>query len=350
MPIFEKFRKAEQEEKAKAAQGAEEKKIEGPTIKQILADKEQSRLFGMHLEEQGNHELGEKIISGQLSPEEVSELSAERQNFLATMESVKAMRERLSSKNIEEIVASSPELQKIAASVGPQGIREAVLRDLERLAIEDPEHFKNISDAIENIELTEASIKEEDKKVSEICRKYGIGESEYLEAVRDKNNPDAVYDLVRSRMGGFKKLFSKNETIDAEIDGVADRTADIKRLSAEYDSRINGIGEALRATITGNEAVWTALVADLQGRSPERPEKEMSFSEFMNAPMSGENIQSEWDAYKSAHEHDQGFSEEEGKADFASDYLDKNVAKKKKGFWSIVGNAVWESFIKRNLN
>jgi len=350
MPIFEKFRKAEQEDNAKAAQGTGGKKIEGPTIKQILADKEQSRLFGMHLEEQGNHELGAKIISGQLSPEEVSGLSGERQNFLATMESVKAMRERLSSKNIEEVVASSPELQKIADSVGPQGIREAVLRDLERLAIKDPEHFKNVCAAIENMDLTEASMKEEDKKVSEICRKYGIGESEYLEAVRDKDHPNAVYDLVKSRMGWFKKLTSKNETIDAEIDGVADRTADIKRLSAEYGSRMNGIAEALRATITDNENVWNTLVADLQGRNTERPEKELSFSEFMNAPMDGGNIQSEWDVYKSAHENDQGFSEDQAKADFASDYLDKNVLKKKSGFWSIVGKAVWESFIKGSLN
>jgi hypothetical protein len=349
MPIFEKFRKAEQEDKAKAAQGAGEKKIEGPTIKQILADKEQSRLFGMHLEEQGNNELGAKILSGQLSPEEVSELSAERQNFLETMASVKAMRERLSSKNIEEIISSSPELQKIADSVGPQGVREAALRDLERLAIQDPDSFWRISGAIEDIELTETSIKEEDKKVSEICRKYKIGESEYLKAVRDKDNPNAVYDLVESRMGRFKKLFSKKETIDAEIDGVADRTADIKMLSAEYDGRISGIAEALRATIIGNKNVWDALVADLQGQSAERPEKEISFSEFMNTPMDRENIQSEWDTYKSAHEHDQGFSEEDAKVDFANEYLDKNVTKKRKGFWSIVGKTLWESFIKGNL-
>jgi hypothetical protein len=349
MPIFEKFRKAEQEDKAKAAQEKGEKKIEGPTIKQILADKEQSRLFGMQLEEQGDNELAAKIISGQLSPEEISELSADRQNFLATMESVKAVRERLSSKNIEEIVALSPELQEIAGSVGPQGIREAVLRDLERLAIKDPGHFREISWAIEDIEQTEASIKDEDKKVSEICKKYKIGESEYLEAVRDNDNPNAIYDLVKSRMGWFKKHFSTPESIGAEIDGVSDRTADIKRLSAEYDSRLGGIAEALRATITDNENVWNALIADMQGQRVEKPEKEMAFSEFMSAPVNGEKIQSEWDAYKRAHAHDQGFSEEQAKADFASEYLDNNVLKKKKGFWSIVGKAVWESFIKGSL-
>jgi hypothetical protein len=350
MPIFEKFRKAEQEDKAKAAQGAEEKKIEGPTMKQILADKEQSRLFGMHLEEQGNHELGEKIKAGQLSPEEVGELSAERQNFLATMESVKAMRERLSSKNIEEIVASSPELQKIAASVGPQGIREAVLRDLERLAIKDPEHFKNISDKIEDLDKIEASIKEEDKRVGEICGKYKnkIGESEYLKAVRSKD-PNAVYDLVESHMGMFRKVFGSKVSIGMEIAG-ADRSADIRELSAEYDNRTKGLAEALHATITDNKDVWNALVADLQGERVERSEKEMSFSELSTPPVDGKGIQTEWQTYRSAHEKDPGFSEDQAKEDFTSEYMDKNVTKKKKGFWSIVGNAVWESFIKRNLN
>jgi hypothetical protein len=346
MSIFEKFKKAEQEDKASAAGGG---KIEGPTVKQILADKEQSRLFGLHLEEQGHRELGEKIKSGQLSPEEVSELSAERQNFLATMESVKAMRERLSSKNIEEVVASSPELQKIADSVGAQGVRELVLRDLERLAIQDPEHFKNISAAIEDIELTETSIKEQDQKVSEICRKYNIEESEYLEAIRDKDNPNAVYDLVKGRMGPFKKLFSKKETIDAEIDE-ADRTEDVKKLYTEYDGRIGGLAEALRATMVDNENVWTALVAEIQGKRTDRPEKEMAFSELMDIPKSEEDIRSEWGVYKRAHEHDQGFSEEQAKTDFTSEYLDKNVIKKKKGFWGIVGKALWESFIKGSLN
>ena len=220
MPIFEKFRRAEQEDKAKAVQDAGERKIEGPTVKQILADKEQSRLFGLHLEKQGNHELGARVISGQLSPEEVVELSAERSNFLATMESVKAMRERLSSKNIEEIVASSPELQKIADAVGSKGLREAVLRDLERLAIADPEHFQNISDAMRDIEQTEALMEEEDKKVGAICRMYEIEESEYLVAIRDKDNPNAVYDLVKSRMGWFKKHFKTPEALGAEIDGI----------------------------------------------------------------------------------------------------------------------------------
>ncbi len=348
MPIFEKFRKAEREDKEKAAQDAGEKKIEGPTIKQILADKEQSRLFGLHLEEQGNHELGEKIMSGQLSPEEVGELSGERQNFLATMESVKTMRERLSSKNIEEIVASFPEFKRIADSVGPQGVREVILCDLERLAIQDPEHFQNINDAIEDMNRTETAMKEEDEKVSEICKKYKIGESEYLEAVRSKD-PNAVFDLVKSRMGWFKRHFNTPESLGAEIDGAADRTADIKRLSAEYENRINGIAEALHATITDNENVWNALVADLQGRKAEKPERELAFSEFMNTPMDGANIQGEWDTYRGAHEHDPGFSEDQAKSDFGSEYLDKNVTKKKKGFWSVVGKALWESFIQGNL-
>jgi hypothetical protein len=264
------------------------------------------------------------------------------------MESVKTMRERLSSKNIEEIVASSPELKKIADSVGAKGLRDAVSRDLERLAIEDPEHFKNISGAIENIELTEASIKEEDKKVSEICRKYKIGESEYLEAVRDKNNPNAVYDLVKSRMGRFRKIFGSKVSIGMEIAG-ANRSADIRELSSEYDSCISGIGEALRATITDNENVWTALVADLRGERVERSEKEMSFSELSTPPVDGKGIQTEWQTYRSAHEKDPGFSEDQAKEDFTSEYMDKNVTKKKKGFWSVVGKALWESFIQGNL-
>ena len=349
MSIFEKFRKAEQEDKAKTSEAAEGKKIEGPTVKQILADKEQSRLFGMHLEEQGNHELGEKIISGQLSPEEVAELSDEREAFLTTMESVKTIRERLSSKNIEEIVASSPELKKLADSVGAQGVREAVLRDLERLAIQDPEHFTNIRYAIEDLERTEGLVKEEDEKVVEICRKYNIGESEYLEAVRDKKNPNAVYDLIKGRMGFFKKNFSKKETIDAEIDGVADRTDDIRELSTRYDGRLKQLAETLQLTVTDNENVWNVLVADLRGQKVERSEKELSFSEYMNAPMKGEDIQSGWGAYKSVHEHEQGFSEEQAKADFASEYLESNVLKKKKGFWSVVGKAIWESFIQGSL-
>lgn len=349
MSIFEKFRKAEQEDKAKAAQASGKEKIEGPTTKEILADKEQSRLFGEYLGKQGKKVFGEKIISGQLLPDEVDELSLDRQGFLETMESAKAMREQLSSKDIEAIVASWPELQKIADSVGSESVRELISRDVERLAIEDPDNFNRIDKAVENFESTEAAIKENSKKISEICTKYGIPEADYLTAVRDGENPSAVYDLVKSHMGNFKKLFSKKSTIDAEIEGVKDLSEDLKGLSSDYDGRLRGIAGALRLTITGNKNVWNALVADMQGQRVERPEKEMAFSEVMSEPLDRVEIQSEWEFYKRDHQSNPGFNEAQAKMDFASEYLDKNVTKKKKGFWSVVGKAIWESFIQGSL-
>ena len=65
--------------------------------------------------------------------------------------------------------------------------------------------------------------------------------------------------------------------------------------------------------------------------------------------MNGAEVQSEWESYKRDHASDPGFSEEQAKADFASEYMDRNVTKKKKGFWSTVTKALWESFIQGNL-
>ena len=54
-----------QKRKADAEKENPSKKLKGPSLKQIRADKDQSALFGMYLESSNAHELGEKFADSE---------------------------------------------------------------------------------------------------------------------------------------------------------------------------------------------------------------------------------------------------------------------------------------------
>ena len=348
MSITEKFRKAEQAEAEKNNPTQEGEKIEGPTLKQILANPEQNRLFGMHLRQNGAEALGERIYTNEVAPEDIAQLAEEREKFLRTMERVKSLKERMTAKNIEEIVATSPELQALSKLVGSKGIQGAVLKNLERLAFTDEENFENISAVVEEIESTEKEMKEADKIVASVCEKYGISEDEYLKALQDKD-PEAVHDLLRANTGGLRNLFKREKTIDAEIEE-ADATEDVQRLNKELDERLKNIAEALQATVMNNGEVYEAVVSDLSGARPEQLKKEMSLSEARNIKIDEKDALAKWLKYKAQREEDGTFDEELAMDDFAGQYLNETVLKGKTGFWRNISKGAWSSFVKRFLN
>lgn len=344
MSITRKFREAERA--AAREDENNEERVKGPTLKEILADNERSSLFAIHLQEEGDEELIGKLQSGELSHEELGRLSERRQSFLEIMESAQELKDRFKTKNIAELVKASPELRAIADLVGAEGINAALLRRFDRLAVASPDEFNRLKRAAEDVDRTSEALDEEDERVAEICRRYGIKESEYLAALQS-DDQDAVNQLVESRMGKWKKLWSSRRKINMEV-SAADRYNEIRRLSEEHDESFAAAARALDMTLGGNAAMHEALVADLMGRSPEKEEKELSYTEFMKIAVDEEQMKKDWTAYRSLHEKEPNFSEESAKEDFADGYY-KVLTKHKKGLWAIFGKYLFKPQIKKNL-
>src|ERR1700734_2071053 len=137
MPGIQEFRK--QEEAAALTANPEQAEIKGPTIKEILANDAQSKLFGLYLEGEGQEgmELGLKLKSGELGREEFATLREKRKGFLEIMERSKNTLEVLNPETLKEIIAASPDLKDLAEVGGPEAMRNAIARYLPKMAILD---------------------------------------------------------------------------------------------------------------------------------------------------------------------------------------------------------------------
>ena len=314
----------------------------GSTLKEILKDNERSRLFGAYLEEQDENDLAEKLAQGNLDGADMDRLSARRTEFVRALDSAKNISERLNIRNIEEIIASSPELKRIADLVGSDGIHSAVIRQFGEIAVRDPRRSWQIADGLARLETTKREIAEENGRIAEICQRYGISDDQYLAAV-DSGSWNDLHNIVKSKMGTWDKLkldlFNDKETwkkLNREARGIV-RINEIRASAARLDLNLKNVGAALQATLVESETAHRALMEQLQPEKPERPISEMSFAEMNNA-RKGDTVKKRYEEFKKNNHNyytprGGGFDENAARHDFAEGYA-KNVVKTKGGFWA----------------
>ena len=200
MPSYSELIKKGQQEQVSAQSKVEgvSDTSEGPTLREILANKQQQELFGEFLSrgsDQGERndqivksdkELAQRLLKGELEQDDIGTLAERRDQFVQVLERSKNLRELLAKENIGEIISTSPELQKIAGLIGPERIREVVTGQIERLSIKNPEQFNLLKTSLDSLIESRRVEKQRNVEISALCKKYNVSEKELHEIFSKK--------------------------------------------------------------------------------------------------------------------------------------------------------------------
>lgn len=350
MGIIEKWRERDKKEDL-AVTGEEE--VKGPTIKEILANKEQSELFGEYLGEEGEDDLGQKLklAPSELNREDFAALGERRKEFLGIIERSKNTLKLLDAKTIEEMVGESPELKNLSESGGPEVMRAALARYLPKLAILDRERFIALNDSVAAIAKRREAIEIDNKEIKKLCERYGIDEDKYLDVMRD-GDPDEIAELVKEKISRFRRMLPGAGDLLKKRIAEFDRSDLIRQHLEELDGELREAGGALEATLMDNEILRAAFSAEvaLDKESVPKPESGASFSEVKRPKEDA--VAEAWEKFGIAHEKKYGFKPEnspdehyeEALEEFSKEYTKSNF-KGKQGFWARVCSAFWSSMV-----
>lgn len=354
MPISEKYTEWQNEEKAKTPDATEPKELKGPTIKEILANPEQSALFGIYLKSEGGQELAIKIHEGDLSAADFAALAEKRQEYLSILERSKTIVNALDARTLAQFAASSPELKTIMAAVGPEGIKGAFAKHLPEIAITDRDRFAGIEDALNRIAESRSAIKGQDEEIEKWCRENGVSENEYLSMLQNGNEgAKDVVDAMRDQYGWWKKLTTRKSTQVREMfyDSL-DTVRTIEKNRAGLSQSMENMGSLLHLAMMDNSAVKEALIADLRKDAAERKEPDMSFGEMKEGlktePLDTHELRNAYEVFQNADEN-KGLDEAGMLRKFSQAYTGDRMKKKKKGFWAAIFQDIFASRIENTL-
>lgn len=342
--LFEGFRQDEKKARQPAETAGE---IKGPSVKEILADKKQSDLFGEYLKQEGDEELGEKILAGKLRREEYDALSGRRKGFLEIIERSTNVLAAVDRKSLQEMAAASPDLKKVADVHGTEGIEKALRSQLPRMAIMDREHFEALStEIVARAELKKA-VDEEEGWIRKMFKKYGdnINENELREVLRG-GDATKIAEEVRKDMSWWQKRKNSIEDIKKEIEGIGEVAGEaLRKHSDQLDANIQMLGGLLEASLMENEDMRAALGDHLKGEMVERPEPGMSFAEAKTEP-DDKDVRKEWREYQKLHMDELAGDLDYNEAlhDFSQEYTAKKGVGKK-GFWA----TIWAKFFSSSI-
>ncbi|MCL5257837.1 MAG: hypothetical protein M1505_01225 [Patescibacteria group bacterium] len=315
-------------------------------LREILADKNNSELFGTLLDKKNENDLGQKLVKGELKPEDLKQLEGYRNEFVKILDDSKKVNEMLDSRVLNGVITRSPNLQTLNHLVGQDGIQRTVAKKLNFLAIEDKDHFDQIINSFERVQEQKSAEAEKDEEIKKICAQYSVSDRDLGDVLKiDDTNKRLIQirGLIKKRMS-FGGLF-QNREISRRAEEL-DRRDDIVALLAEADKTMLSLGDSLSLSIGNNDEVRRELVSFLRGEDKskrEEGETEMSFKESKELYLSQSDLEAAWQRFVG----DSNDKELVGRAQkndlvakgelqnlFVQNYLgDKNKKIKKKGFW-----------------
>lgn len=325
------------------------RKAEGPTTKEILANKELEGLFADYLEAEGAEDLGAKLGESNLEGEDFVALEEKRKGFLEILDRSKSIMESLDPKTIEKLVASSPDLQAIAGAVGQEGIRTALSKHMPRVAIKERQRFIDLEATLGKMAESKKNIDQEDRDIQKWCREMGVSESEYLKLLQTGDTTEII-EGVRSQYGLWQKIKTNWKKLEKDIFNESLQNADeIKKYWENYNRDIEGVGSLLQSTMMENPLIKETLIADLKKETVEKKEPNMSFTEMKDAiqtePVDKQKLEAALALYRKKHPE---MDENESLHGFSEAYANDR-AKKKPGFWSKIFTVVFASNIEHYM-
>jgi hypothetical protein len=349
MAIIERAAQKEKEDNKAFIKNEQDK---GPTLKEILANKEQSDLFGEYLKEERDGALAEKLISGNLDREDYRELGEKRKEFLEIMERSKNISDSLDTALISKLAEASPELKQVGEIYGPEAMRNAMKRHLPRIAITDRERFRNLDANLTHMQKGKEFRDQREAEIQEDLKEYGITEEEFFQLMQT-GDAEEIAREIKKEYGWFKKRSVRLKDLKQELEDLAKiKSEDIKQYLRLHKEDMKDLGKALEATLLDNPIVHETLMADLRKDEIPKNESGMAFSELKSTTNpKKEDVVKEWEEFQKLHGTEfivNAVATEEGMDRFTQEYVKKN-SKGKGGFWAMFWLDLFSSNVKKMI-
>ncbi len=341
------------------------KEDRGPTLDKILANEEQSALFGeMVKASKAGGGFAERLFTGKLNQNELDKAEKIRQDFHNKMEASKKVLEGINVEKLRDLARYSPGFEKILNLAGEKKISEALHHQMELLAIQDPTRFQKLSKAMEKLNSHETGdYKNIDSKVEELCAKHKIDPDQYSEilAIPDEKQRDAALQkVIHEKYNKFQKLgnwLTRGSLAEKRLKKFNDESA---KENVSYDeihiamdlmsTELKNVGKVLSDTINKNESVRHAVshVATNKTLEDAPPENLATFEESREQ-LTDEDIENEWEDFKKEKKLDgDKFGKEHPteqdklRDEFIDMQKEKEKEKRGNGFWAMISNLISE--------
>ena len=314
------------------------------TVKDILADKKQSALFGEFVKNQPDgQERAERLLKGESSPDDIKELTEQKEKFFERQKEVEKISQVLKPEFISQLADSSAELKTLVQAVGVEGVRGAVTSQLEMLAMRDPVRFDAMVTSYDEV-IKKAEVA--NQRIEKICEAHNITSKDYLKILAEnpdeKERQEKLGDMIREKMGAVKglrkKTIERNQAIrDKEVGKQAeeiDYKWEIDKLRADYDRELEDVGSLLAASINlKDSAMNKAFMSALLSEKASKEERVTGFTEMRGAMPSEKDLEIDWSTkWKEAE------AKGTARSDFEKSYVDGKLGNKK-GTWSDIAKA-----------
>jgi len=335
----------------------------GPTLKEILGNAANSELFGQYLEKEGEddprvQELAGRLVTGDLSPDDLVELADYQKGFYELTQRSEAILKTLDTKMIKELLAFSPDLEKIAAVVGPEGIQAALKRYMTKLVITDRSRFEDMENYILDMEKIKELGKQQDVLIMGHFKEYGMTEEQYMEIMNGGGDVQSIARRLNPRGSGWFKGNAKEvAALAAHIESLANADkVTIDGLVTDVNDRLKDIADALRSTLEDKPELHEHMVTNLRGETTEKTPPGMNFSEMKgNVKNMGtmpttkeEDVLGDWHSWLAHNRADldaHGVSPVDAKHRFAEEYTAVALKAYKGGFWRTLFGSLFSNNI-----
>ena len=209
-------------EHAKQVQKQEQGNQRAMPLKEILGDQKRSALFGEMLQSQNRLDVAQRLRMKQSTQEDMNALTGKEGmgEFQERMKSAEKLVTMMTPQNLEKISqGKSEKMQTLVKAIGIEGIRGAIVPQIEMLAMRDPGRIKDMLKSFEFMATREKQQKDADTKFSGLSEKYGVSKDVYDEIVKDPNPAQRSLRLeqaIYSKMGRIPGLRRKTKEKNAD--------------------------------------------------------------------------------------------------------------------------------------
>lgn len=294
-----------------------EPKPEGPSIKEIRADRQKSGFFANMLEQEGQEDLAKKLFfekdetgkdTAMLTGEDFQRLEEYRVQFAEKLDRSERVKTMITPELITEMGALHTDLGYILKAAGSRDISRLVGNYLQTLIFTDSTAFQTIYEGVEKLEQKIAARKAKDEEIKTKLTQYGIGEEEYLDTLR-RGATQELREMLKEnegRRGIIDKLrdwqgTQRDARLLAAAEGLASSATrqEINRLLDDVQFETEGLASILTATLTNNPDLNRAISKIMRGETPPKMEANvMGFAEAKQLLLTEEQIQERWEQEK----------------------------------------------------
>ncbi|HVY36019.1 MAG TPA: hypothetical protein VG982_01965 [Candidatus Paceibacterota bacterium] len=275
-----------------------------PTLKEVLANKDKSVLFGDLLKREGDTDLAERVAKGELKEDDIAALEEKRGMFGKAMQEAEVVKSLTTPEAVKDFARNNPEFEKILNLVGPESASKIFQKKIEEISINDPDRFMDLSNRMKAMQsFKNGQFADLNNEVRDLCLKRGIGEKRYAAALAiedPRERMKAIHKVVTENWSGWKKaadFFTLGSWSRKRARFMEMKKDDIDATLVQLRLHQNNVGAMLAGTVDGNEEMRKMFAAELTAGKI-KGEPKLSFKDMKQELESPENYTDLWTKHK----------------------------------------------------